>query len=275
MKPIGSYLIPLFGLSVLPMAGAAILSVETFDTNGPIANQNGGTGWNWNNLTQSATVGKSDWDLQFGSNGASTGGQLVLTDSGAKREFNGPTEGTGTTDEDKGAFRGTGRFFVAFDMSRSATAGWSGLSSFDFNNERFFFGVPTAGIGTDTIGIDVNGGGASTMGSISLVDNQMYTLVAVIDFDNDLLGLYVNPDGTDTWDAMGGTADVTRAYTGTQWSTALRLGSDNVSAFIDGVATFDNLKVATSFSDLVAPVPEPSTALLGTMALGFLRRRRR
>ena len=66
-------------------------------------------------------------------------------------------------------------------------------------------------------------------------------MVAVLDFDNDLLGLFADPDPSDDWDATGGTADVTLAYTGTNWSTAARFGSGGT-----GQATWDNLVVATT-----------------------------
>jgi hypothetical protein len=64
---------------------------------------------------------------------------------------------------------------------------------------------------------------------------------------------------------------VTRPYTGTNWSTAVRLASSSV--FSAGSATWDNIAVGTRFADVV---PEPATAawLAGISALALLRRRR-
>lgn len=160
-------------------------------------------------------------------------------------------------------------------MNRSSGAVWSGVSSYDFGAERLFFGVPGGGGATDTIGISESGVG-ETLGVISLVDGVAYDMVAVVDFDNDLVGLFVDPDGvSDFWDPTNGTnsADVTRAYTGTNWSTAARLGSG-------GATTWDDLAIALNDPTDVgllaaAPIPEPATALFGGLALlGLLRRRR-
>nr|WP_226895579.1 PEP-CTERM sorting domain-containing protein [Luteolibacter marinus] len=85
----------------------------------------------------------------------------------------------------------------------------------------------------------------------------------MLDFDNDLLGLWVDPDGSDTVTSH----DVSAAYTGGNWSSALRLASGHES-------TWDDLRVGTTFAD-VAPVPEPSTGLLGLAAAGLLFTRRR
>ena len=257
---------------------AVIVGVETFDTDGLIADQTGGSGFNYDNLTGTVTGTTSDWD-NVGGTPSVIGGALVTDGSSAKREYNGNIEGPGGSDgpdtERAGAARGAGVVFYSVEINRSAGAFWSGISSYDFGGERIFFGVPGAGGDTDTIGIDESGVG-NTLGTISLTDGQTYTLVAVLDFDNDSLGLFVDPDGsTDFWNPTDGSnnADVTRAYSATNWSTAARLGSG-------GEVTWDNLTIAiddpTNVGLLASnPIPEPATALLGGLGLAVLLRRKR
>lgn len=257
---------------------AVIVGVETFDTDGLIADQTGGSGFNYDNLNDAVTGTTSDWD-NVGGTPSVAGGALITNNTSAKREYNGDLEGSGGGDgpdtERAGAARGAGLVFYSVEINRSAGASWSGISSYDFGGERIFFGVPGAGADTDTIGIDESGVG-NTLGTISLNDGETYTLVAVLDFDNDALGLFVNPDGTtDFWNPTDGSnnADVTRAYTGTNWSTAARLGSG-------GEVTWDNLTIAlddpTDVGLLAAnPIPEPATGLLGGLGLAALLLRRR
>jgi len=119
-----------------------------------------------------------------------------------------------------------------------------------------------------TIGIEESTVG-NTLGSIQLAQGQTYRLVAVLDYDNDLLGLFVDPDAADYWNVATGlnSADVTRAYTATNWSSAVRLGSGQE-------VTWDNLVVATEPADV--GVPEPATmGLLVIGAAGMISRRRR
>ncbi|MGB0991238.1 MAG: PEP-CTERM sorting domain-containing protein [Akkermansiaceae bacterium] len=262
-------------LAVAAISGsssAAIIGIETFDTNGAIAGQTGGTGFNYDNLNSTVTGTTSDWDNVTGAPSVS-GGVLNVNASSAKREFNGNIEGAGGGDgpdtERNGAFRGSGAVFFKWDMTRSNTSSWSGLSSYDFSGgtaEKLFFGVSNGG--TDEVRLEISGGGASTDTGLFVADGSTNTFMGVVDFDNDLIGIWLNPDGADNWDGSGGTADGTVAYTGSNWSTAARLGGGND-------ASFDNLIVGTTFAE-VQSVPEPSsTALLGLGGIALLMRRRK
>ncbi|RYD40965.1 MAG: hypothetical protein EOP85_13395, partial [Verrucomicrobiaceae bacterium] len=194
-------------------------------------------------------------------------GQLVTNGgAGARREYNGPTEGAGNAADDanddharSGAIRSTGQVFYRFTMTRAAGNGsWSGASSYSFNNERIFFGVPSSGGGSDTIGIDQTGSGVS-LGNIRLTDGTACTMVAVIDYTNKRLGLFANPGPEDFWNPADGSnnADVTRPYanfsttTVADWSTAIRLASGEQT-------TWDDLTVALNPAGvgLVATVPD-------------------
>ena len=244
-------------------AGAAPVGSESFNyPDGPIADRAGGTGWTAERTDEAGAPpsAPSDWDLVGGTANV-VGGTLVTNGGGAWREFNGATEGVAAgTNEREGAFRGTGNVFFGFDMTRQAGADWSGASSFDFGAERIFFGVPG---GQTFFGIEESGVGRG-MSTITAVAGQTYRIVAELDFDSDVLNLWVDPAAGDEL-----TPDATRAYTGTNWSSAIRLASGGT-----GSTAWDNLVVGTSWND-PGLVPEPgSLALLGLGALGLLWRRR-
>jgi hypothetical protein len=249
-------------------ANATVLGTETFTyADGSVADKTGGTGWNVVRTAEpgAAAASASDWEVPFGTANV-VGGALVTQDSGGKREYTGATEGTaGGSNEREGAFRASGAVFYRVSMTRAAGADWGGASSFDFNDERIFFGVPGGQAGTKFFGIEQSGGGGVALSTVPVVDGQTYTVVAMLDFDADTLALWVDP-------ATGALPNVTKAYTGGNWSTAVRLASGGT-----GSTTWDNLTVADNATDVgVAVVPEPAT--LGLMVLGgvplVLRRRR-
>lgn len=251
---------------LLPVAShAAVIGTESFDyADGNIAGQTGGTGWDYERTDEAEAPAQtaSNWNDTFG--GAQVvGSALVTSGSGAHREFGGITEGTGSdSNEREGAFRGDGAMFFTVTYTPTTANQWGGVSSLDFGAERIFWGAPGGDPGGNFFGIDESGVG-QTVSAIPVMTGQTYTLIGMLDFDNDLLGLWVNPDLTDTATSY----DVSRAYTGGNWSSALRLASGHTTIW-------DDLKVGTSFAD-VAPVPEPSVSLLGLAGAALLTRRRR
>ncbi len=224
---------------------AQLIGVENFTyPDGQIANLNGGTGFNYDNFHKAVTAFPSDWDTAFGTAPAISGNTLVTNAGGAKREYNGPTEGTGGVDgaddlERSGAVRGAGRVFYRFTCTRTAGITWSGASSYDFGSERVFFGVP-GGNGTTgglEFGCQVSGGAIYRSGIPA--DTATHTFVTVLDFDHDFIGIWIDPDSADYYDPADGsnTTNAGGSYTGTNWSTAVRLASS-------GATTWDDLSVA-------------------------------
>lgn len=243
-------LIALTPLVVAPFAQANLIGSDPFNyPNGALVGSAGGAYFDWDNDNETHTGTVSDWDVVFGT--PVVAGHVLVTDSAAaKREFNGPGEGLPQADEGVGALRGHGVLYIRFEMTRDASATWSGASSYDFGTERLFFGVTIGG----SFGIDETGVGET--GSDVTPDNGIsYLLVGKVDFDNDLLSLYVDPDLRKPEDQS--TPVVTRPYSGDNWSTAVRLGSG-------GRATWDRLAVATTWEDLTLGDPESASFVLDT-----------
>ncbi len=258
----------LTALSLATTASAAIIGMDDFTyADGTLAGATGGSGFDWDNTISTHTGTSSDWNNTVGTPSV-TGGVLTTSGTGVLREHNGPTEGTGSSsDERLGALRGGGVIFMTADINRSSSgSSWSGMSAMDFGTERLFFGVTNgANAISDTVSLQITGGVSASTG-ISIADDTWNTITAVLDFDNDLIGIWVNPDGADSWDGTGGTADATLAYTGSNWNSSTRIQSG-------AEVSWDNFKVTTTFADAV---PEPSSAaLLGLGGLALLLRRRK
>lgn len=177
-------------LAFAASASAEIIGVETFDyPDGAIANQNGGTFWDFNNVAPGHTGTASNWDNV--SNAPTVAGSQLITDnSRAKREYNGANEGQGAVNDanvNKAVY-----YRVTVTTGALPLPDFFGLSSYDLTNERIFIGKR---FGQANFGVEISGG-ASNNSAIAVQANTTYTIVARIDYaaNANTIRLYVNPD---------------------------------------------------------------------------------
>jgi glucose/arabinose dehydrogenase/mono/diheme cytochrome c family protein len=234
----------------------AIFGQDSFTyANGAIAGRTGGTYWDFDNTTNNdAFIGytrqpPSTWDTVFGTP-TITGNALVTQDSAAKREHN--------TIEVDGVFNpnGSTRYQTAYyrvKMTRTAGATWGGLSVYDFDAERIFFGVQDAPNPSSGVREFIIGEGGVTYTGVPVVEGADYTLVAKLDFLNDRLSFWINPDLTQP----EGPPNATRTYTGDNWMSAVRLGSGGSAP-----TTWDDVAVGSSWGAMQRAYPV-STAVSG------------
>ena len=164
-------------------------------------------------------------------------GKLQLSNSSTRRQFNGPTEGGG--DEFLGAFRGRGVVYFRADVMLDEEVAFVRMSSFDFAAARIEFDGNPSNITVTEVGAtqQFNSG-------VTLPAGVTHTLVAKVDFEDDLISLFVNP----SLDRSEGTPDLSQPYIQTNFSTAIQIGS-----FGTGTSLWDNIMVATEWEDLVTP----------------------
>ena len=253
-------------------ANAGIIGTDDFNySDGSIVDQAGGSGWDWDNTTGTHTGTVSDWDEVFNAGNVTvSNGTLVTNNGGVIREYNGPGEGVAEnpdTDERLGAFRGSGITYYGFDMTQTAKS-WGGLSTYDFDNEKIYFGQKEQD-GVAYFGCSWTDGssGETAFSTIQINLGQAYRVVGTLDFDGDEIRMWVDPDASDYDNGAGdNTADAVLSYTGGNWNTAIRLASG-------AEAQWDNVVVATDF---VSVVPEPATLGLlgfGALSLRLLRKK--
>lgn len=234
-----------------------VIGRENFTyADGPIAGKTGGEGFDRDNSTaNNAFIGHTgttaDWD-NVGGTPQVSGGRLITSNSSAKREFDGPGEGL-NTDEYYGAINGDAAanakaVYFRFSMTRDAAVTWSGLSSYDFGNERILFGVPNVAnpaSGKREFAIHILGGAEASYNYSGIVPvaGLTYTLVGKLDFANQVLKLWINPDLSQP--EASNVPVVTRSYTAGNWSSALRFGSGSDT---NGAAIWDDLCAATTWT---------------------------
>lgn len=219
----------LYALSLGHSAHAEIIGLESFDyPDGPVAGQNSGVGWLFENLSPVTLHGPpADWDATAGAPVVSSGQLRTLSGQTARREYNGPGEGLpDTTDEGRGAINGSRAAKVVYyrvHMTRADGALESSITSLDFGFPRVRFGVlqSAQGLRFGVIAPDQGATGAS-FSSKAVAVGQDYTLVTKIDFANRVAALYLDPDLNLLEPAV---PDAQFTYTQTHWSTALQLSS--------------------------------------------------
>lgn len=223
---------------------------------GQVAGKSGGTNWDFDNTTNNGGFigftreSASTWDAVFGTPMVLTG-KLNTIESGAKREYGSPSEANGAVnDAFSSAYR---QVYYRVQMTRTAGATWSGVSSYDFGTEQIFFGVPfdpNPSSGVREFGVGQNG---VTYSGMPVVSGATYDLVAKLDFVNDIIALYVNPDFSKP-ESLN-TPVATRPYVFGNWSTAIRLASGGT-----GQTVWDNAVIGTSWSSVQRAYPTPVPA---------------
>ena len=240
-----------FAVLLAGMAAAQVIGTDSLDyPDGSIQGLSGGEYWTWNNITKTHTNGKSAWNVLWG-NVVLTDKALYTTDGGALRDYG--------SNRDDAAFRAAGVVYYSVRFSALDVQGWAGMSGFDFNDERLFFGMP-GGQGDASLGkFGIDGSAGKWLSDIQVNQDQVYLLISAIDYDGDQVRLWVNPDADD-WDngAADNSADVKGFYDGTNWNTGVRLASG-------GPSRWDDLKVANSFLDLVPKTAKNPTPTNGQM----------
>jgi len=230
-----------------------------FYDDGPVQDRTGGEGFDYENYFGNGpfighTGTTSDWD----GDAVVAGGKLVtVDDSRADRDYNGPLEGAAEgADARWGAVNQEGDWnasvvYFKAEMTRRAGATASYIVSDDFGGWRMAFGVVDSGgslqWGIEEFGVGIN----STASGPALLDDQTYTVVGKLDFDGDLLSLWVDPDLAGP--EAGNPAIVTRPYTNTNWSSGVRLNSKG-----PGATEWDNVVVANSWEHLRKVITEPA-----------------
>ncbi|MGL5018261.1 MAG: choice-of-anchor Q domain-containing protein, partial [Luteolibacter sp.] len=239
MKP-PSVLLAAAILLIIP-AAAEIIGVDQFDyPDGAVAGRNGGTFWNYKNTVPTGYSGAASTWFTLIATPQVTAGRLVTSgDAAAKREYRGATEAEGAVND----LNVAKKVFYRVSVTTGPTvtlADYFGISSMDFGTEKLYFGKRG---GSATWGVEEVGVGG-TNGGVTILRNTTYTLVVQVDFVNDFIRLFVNPDLNGPEPGSGSSFLVaSRTYTGTNWSTAVR--------FAAGTAvTWDDLVVATTWEDL-------------------------
>ncbi len=240
-----------------------IIGVDSFDyPDGIIAGQAGGTFWDCKNTSPTGHTGvKSTWDdISLGGSATISGGRLVTHNHGwAKREYNGASETEGAVNDTNVAKAVYARVTVT---TGATLPNYFGLASYDFGAERMFVGKR---IGSSTFGYQIEGG-TNANGSVTVPASATFTLVFRLDFVADTISLYLDPDLNRPMSDPDNVATVvsTATYTGTNWSTALRLASGSGG---DPVA-WDDLVVATAWDDLGTVVTTDSDEDNGDLSGG-------
>ena len=251
---------------------AEIIGYESFDYTDAesLTGADGGSFWDFRNAASARHSTKaSAWSVAPGFSGGTmlvNTGVLFTSNYGVVRTYGGPDtagENAGAVNNDSDAKK----VYYRFTMTRGAGTNWCGVSSFDFGTERLFFGVFPDGTNQFSI-YDQNTGTLMDLSTRVCATGVTYTLVAKVDYGADRVSLFVNPDldavepATKTTIFNPTSLVATAAFTGTNWSTGLRLGSD-------GLTSWDDLTVATTWQSL-STYPVTSIADTGAGSLRLM-----
>jgi len=266
-------------LFLLPDLRGALLVYEGFEyTAGTsIAGQAGGIGFGSNTWTETETTpGNLD---TMGTGSLSYGS---LTANGNRLQLNTPTA-TGNSDQRNFTAQSGSNYPVmwagflinvqAASLS-SITNGYLQLRPNSGSGVGAYLGVFTDGGGNKVFGIGSNQSGFTTaFSSVSLALNTTYFLAARVTWNlsgAETIDLFVNPN----LDGSGLTPAISTAALSITLDRFARVGL--VGGTTGTTWNYDEFRLGQSFAE-IAPVPEPSTAMLlgWTVAFSFLWKRLR
>ncbi len=281
-----------FSVSLLSLAPlhAVIIASESFNTPGALAGSVGGVGWAgaW---TQSTDDVNTNSTIVSGAN-LTAAGQM----GGAGAAEVGAVTGTGATTQEIAArpFAAalTGTVYVGV-LLKTTSGAWGAASN---NTLSFFLSNGTTNTGalnfgirgsTADLGMFMGRSGtaapllANTIAGSTVSPNTDYYLVAKISqtgagvaADWDKIDIWLNPVGSTELAAQ---ASLTTAADGGLTTLTHFLARSSVldrASGTEDIIRWDELKIGSAWSDVVA-VPEPSISLLAGLALLGLTRRRR
>jgi hypothetical protein len=213
---------------------ADIIGLDSFAyPDGSLSGQDGGTFWDYNNTSGSPghTGTASSW-----SGPTVQSHQAVTANNAGFRPYNGASEADGAVSESSDS---TAVYYRVELTTGDTLDQFIGISSFSFGIEHIFFGrtFENANFGIQIVGVN------SINSSVPIATNTTYMLVAKIDYADDEVALFIDPDLSA---AEPATADAEIAYTGTTPSTRVRLSS----GLSGSPLLWDNLVVATTWDEL-------------------------
>lgn len=271
----------------VPSADATLLVYEGFNygVGEEIANQNGGTGFSgvWDNFVPALPGSVSSGSLTSGSH--PTTGNSGSFDTALLRRSVDEIAGTPGT-QTWSSFLFSTSVSTVDPSDYSACVFFSSIEGFEGG---FCVGgfAEEGGDGQLYLGFGYEYNKAAALSSIAIVPGETYLLTVSIDWNADAapetIRLYLNPSSGAAPDSGDAIAIMTNRDIASPWGMGdpsvppapNRISNIGAGGYVPGgVVTFDEIRIGTTFADVV-PVPEPSTAGLVAIALGAFARSRR
>jgi len=257
-------------LLLVVKADAVVVSYEGFNYSaGPLNGADPGPSWNSDWVAPTGTVITSSLSYPAGS-GTSSGGSVQAIGNGTSGGLNASIQ-FGTGFQYDMTSEGTVRY-ASFLGSKPTIAGGGEYLQMNFGNNSWIFGMSSG----DGFFLQLGGGNENQAFSAGglVSTNATYLLVSKLvtsSVGNDTLYLnwYASGDVVPVTEPVSWMLSVSRNNTTAGAQTTLNLGSGNAA----GSYVMDEIRLGTTFADVV---PEPSRAMLllvGVMSL--LARRRR
>lgn len=241
-------------LASAQQARGALITYDGFNYSpGSLAGQDGGTGW----ASESAWTG-------FGSPvDTVTAGSLTYLDLSTSGNKAYVTTSSGTSGVSRQlsttySEANTSTLYLSFEFNWDAGMRFFGLQLFNGSSSAVEF---------NKFGGQSNFGIQGGSGAAAISTGTTYFAVVEVLFNssgNDIVNLYLSPSDLGTQPAV---VTSTRSFATLQFDTVrLSTGYESVSQGATAAASFDEVRIGTSWADVAPQIPEPST--IGYLALG-------